>query len=359
MSRHFFEKINYSASNEDSESERQSLLINNQDTVLCITGSGSRSLDLLIDEPKKIISIDLNKTQNLLLELKIAAFKCLSYEEFSSFIGLSHSTDRLTTFERIKHELPHHARSYWSDKKELIINGVLYCGTWEKLLIKMLKLSKPRTSVINLLMTAESLDEQQAIWTTKWDNKIWNIYLKFITNQFLWKYIVKEPGSKFIPKSFDVYRYMKKRLDFMGMNVNMKKSHYANLLFYGHYKEACILPHHLREENFETIKNNIHKVEIVTESLSDFLTPLTNQISAFSLSDFSSYADAETYNSIWGDVIKSAKDGAKFCERQFLVKRSPEIVNPEVLRNDELENSLVMTDESFIYTFCVGKISKS
>lgn len=81
--------------------------------MLCITGSGSRPLDLLIDEPKKIISIDLNKTQNLLLELKIAAFKCLTYEGFSSFIGLSHSLNRITTFDRIKHELPQYARSYW------------------------------------------------------------------------------------------------------------------------------------------------------------------------------------------------------------------------------------------------------
>jgi len=54
MPRHFLERINYSASNEDSEAEIKRLLINNQDTVVYFTGSGLRPLDLLVDEPKKL-----------------------------------------------------------------------------------------------------------------------------------------------------------------------------------------------------------------------------------------------------------------------------------------------------------------
>ena len=62
MKEDFFNKINYSASNEDSESERIALSLTSEDTVLCITGSGARSLDLLVDSPKEIVSIDFRQS---------------------------------------------------------------------------------------------------------------------------------------------------------------------------------------------------------------------------------------------------------------------------------------------------------
>ena len=42
----FHNTLNYSSANEDSRSENKSLLINNNDKILCITGSGARTLDL-------------------------------------------------------------------------------------------------------------------------------------------------------------------------------------------------------------------------------------------------------------------------------------------------------------------------
>jgi S-adenosylmethionine:diacylglycerol 3-amino-3-carboxypropyl transferase len=89
----FFEKINYSASNEDGDSESEALQIRNSDVVLCITGSGARTLDLLIDNPSKIYSIDFNPTQNYLLKLKMAAYQALEYEEFCEFIDVFSLSD--------------------------------------------------------------------------------------------------------------------------------------------------------------------------------------------------------------------------------------------------------------------------
>jgi S-adenosylmethionine-diacylglycerol 3-amino-3-carboxypropyl transferase len=358
MSNHFFNKINYSASNEDSESERTSLQISERDVVLCITGSGSRSLDLLIDSPKKIISIDLNPTQNFLLELKIAGYKSLTYVEFCEFIGLVDSNDRISIYQRIKDELSDEARIFWNEHKAFIRDGILYCGTWERILRQMLKFAFPRANKIKELLNAPTLKVQHKTWITKWDNRGWKWYLKILSNRFLWKYIIQEPGFQLIPKTFDVYAYMKARLDFMGTQINMSRAHFANLLFAGRYLKGCELPHHLRAENYKVIKNNLRKIEIVTDSLTDYLNTESDQITVFSLSDFSSYADEKTYSSIWQGVIKSARKNARFCERQYLVKRNPELQFSEISRDSGLEDNLKNTDESFIYTFCTGQIIK-
>ena len=50
----YLNRINYSASNEDTNSERTALQIQNSDTVLCLTGSGDRVLSLIVDQPKKL-----------------------------------------------------------------------------------------------------------------------------------------------------------------------------------------------------------------------------------------------------------------------------------------------------------------
>lgn len=354
----FFTKINYSASNEDSESERKALDLKNSDTVLCITGSGARSLDLLVDLPQKIISIDLNPSQNFLLELKIAAFRVLDYQEFGEFIGLHTSANRHLIYKKLQPLLSPEAGNYWQKRPKAIGNGILYCGTWEKLLRGMLKLARPRKKIIAELMNAPNMAAQQNIWSKKWDNVVWRFYLKVISNQFLWKHVVREPGARIIPDSFDVYAYIKQCMEHMAMNFDLKTNHYAHLIFCGGYQPRCILPHYLRPENFELIKNNLDRVEIVTASLSDYLKPVENEITAFSLSDFSSYAPTNAYGSIWQSIIRSATPGARFCERQFLVKRNPEAQHAEIERDELLETALRKTDEAYIYTFCVGKIRK-
>ncbi|GAB2625625.1 hypothetical protein GCM10027035_21640 [Emticicia sediminis] len=356
----FFEKINYSACNEDSESERKVLRLTTDDVVLCITGSGARPLDLLVDNPKKIISVDFNATQNHLLALKIAAYKSLNYTEFKSFIGLENKFSRRDLYTKLSHLLSVEAKNYWYKNFNLIENGLLYCGTWERFLRMMAKAAFFRKKDIEKLMASETLEIQQEFWAKHWDNTIWKSFLKLVSNRFLWTKIIREPGALLIPQEFDVYEYMRSRMNHLANNHLLRTNHFANLLFYGEYKPDCLLPLHLREENFESIKKQIHKIEIITDSLLNVLDnqQLTESITAYSLSDFSSYADTKMYDEIWTKIIQHSTNGTKFCERFFLVKRQPEILHQQIERDYLLEKQLSDQDLTAIYTFCVGKLSK-
>ncbi len=358
MNDSFFNKIIYSACNEDSESECKALALTQADIVLCITGSGARPLDLLVDEPKKIISVDLNAHQNHLLALKIACYRTLSYPEFVAFIGLRPSVDRLKLFPKVAVALSDKAKAYWKDNISKIEAGVLYCGVWERLLKGMSYAAFFRKRKIDKLMAAQTIDEQRAYWDKSWDTIFWHMFLRAICNRFLWTKIIREPGALLIPKEFDVYAYMQERLRYAASHHLLGSSHFAHLMFYGQYGEACILPLHLQERHFETIKNNVHKVEIFNDTLYNVLQQkeITTSVTAYSLSDFSSYAEPDTYESIWRSLAGNARPGARFCERQFLVKRSPENISANIIRDHELEQRLENEDLAFIYSFCVGHI---
>ena len=271
MAKQFFNKINYSACNEDSESERRALQLSGYDTILCITGSGARPLDLLIDKPKRIISVDFNPTQNYLLELKICAYQHLNYREFRSIMGIDELGNRKAIFEKLKLHLSKEARIFWSTNFDAISSGLLYCGTWERLQQFMVRLAVFRRKKIKKLMSFDLVKDQADFWDKKWDNWIWRFFLRFLSNRFLWTKIIKEPGALLIPEDFNVFEYMYSRLNHLAHHQLLKTNHFAHLMFFGKYKEECILPIHLREENFELLKSQIHKIEIHTDSLIQIL----------------------------------------------------------------------------------------
>lgn len=358
MGKGFFEKINYSACNEDSESERLALKLTQQDTVLCITGSGARSLDLLIDQPQKIISVDFNPAQNNLLALKIAAYKTLDYKEFKSFIGLENNIDRSALFGRLSRELSTELKAYWKDHFTLIEEGLLYCGTWEKLLNKMSRSTLVRKKMLQQLMESDTLESQATFWNMHWDNAGWRLFLKALTSRFIWTKIIREPGMSLIPADFNIYTYLHGRLNHLARHFLLRENHFANLLFYGQYQEHCILPIHLQEAHYDTIRKMVDRIEIITAPLIDAVKEkaIIQQVTTYSLSDFSSYANPEMYAAIWFEIASRSQEGARFCERQFLVKRSPETLHQHIYRDHALEEKLNQADTTAIYTFCAGEI---
>ena len=363
MSSSFFNKINYSAANEDGNSERGFLSIKNKDRVLCITGSGARPLDLLVDKPESLLAIDFNPSQTSLCELKIACYKDLEYEEFCAFIGLSPSSTskRKSTYKALRFHLSSPAREFWDKHEAEIEKGILYCGTWEAFMQVMAKFAQVRSKTLSRLFSCHNLAEQYHIWTKNWDDIVWKSSLWLFSKRFVWKYLLKEPGIDFVPASMNIFWYMHDRFDHCAKSFLLKDNPYAHLLLWGrYYKES--LPLHLRPENFSTIKNRIDSLSLQTGSLLDFLhnDGVKNSFSAFSLSDFSSYADPNLYYDIWDGVINASVDGAKACERQFLVKYDPKELFPMRLsRNQQMEGNLFEKDDTFIYSFICATVRKT
>lgn len=358
----FLEIINYSSSNEDSNSELKALCINQYDSILCITGSGARPLDLLTSKPREIISIDFNPCQNFLLELKMAAIELLEYDEFLEFMGVRTSQKREIIYKEIRQRLSAEAKNFWDKQLEIIKTGVIYQGRWEKYFGKLARVvSFIRSNLRDRLFACKDTSEQTRIWYDKWNNILWRVFLIFISSRRVWKYLFGDPAFyEYVPKDFSISDYLNKRFALASENILFRESPFLTLLFFGRYNADSALPVYLRKENYETIKNNLSCIQIITQSLSEYLEQCEkNRFNKYSLSDFSSYTNSEEYTKIWKGIVKTASRGAIVCERQFLVKRElpPEVI-PFVIRDKELERELSRTDDSCFYTFIIGRIDK-
>jgi len=356
----FFETINYSSSNEDSNSEWKALSISHDDSILCITGSGARPLDLLIKGPQEIVSLDFNPCQNFILELKMAAIKHLGYEEYLELMGVLPSEQREVQYKSIRQHLSGEATHFWDSHLKMIREGLIYQGRWEKHFRRLARLvSFVRSNLRDRLFASHNTTEQAKIWRDDWDSFFWRIFLFSVSSRKVWKYVFGDPGFyEHVADDFSISEYLKERFAFASENLLFHNSPFLTLLFLGKYNIDSVLPPYLSKENFTTIRNNLSHLRLVTQSLSEYLEHgEENRFTKYSLSDFSSYTTAEEYAKIWNEIVRTASREAVVCERQFLVKRElPSEVRQFVIRDTDLEMELSRKDNSCFYTFIVGKI---
>jgi S-adenosylmethionine-diacylglycerol 3-amino-3-carboxypropyl transferase len=357
----FLETLNYSSSNEDSRSEVKALRIGEGDSILCITGSGARTLDLLAESPKEIVSIDFNPCQNFLLELKIHAIQHLEYEEFLEFLGVCSSQKRGHIYKTIRQSLSTDARKFWDSNSAMIENGVIYQGRWERYFHQLGRLvSLVRPHLRNKLFSCSSISDQARIWRDEWDTPLWRIFLRYISSRVVWKHIFGDPGFyRYVPVSFSIYKYLNTRFTNAFENILAGENPFAILLFFGKYSPYGVLPAHLQKRHYTTLRNSLERVRIVNQSLLGYLERCKkNSFDKYSLSDFASYTNTEEYKRIWIGIIKTASSGARVCERQFLVKRDIPVEVRSCIRLDEaLKFELTRTDNSIFYTFLIATIN--
>ncbi|MDX1906076.1 MAG: DUF3419 family protein [Bacteroidia bacterium] len=352
----FFSQLVYACANEDTQAELDALHPGPSDTVLCITGSGARPLDLLIAQPGAVVSVDLNPVQNRLLSLKMAAIRTLSYQDFGRLMGFlpSHPSRRFAYFQQVKPALSPEDALYWDKNGAQVSAGILYTGKWERYIrgIALAGLTRQRT--LRQLMAAPDVTTQYEIWKKSWDNGLWRAYLRTVCSTWFWRNIIREPGAALIAPETDPAAYMAACLDRMMQTRLLRSSFFATMMFTGRMDPAGDLPLHLQESHYETLRAGLDRVEIITADLSAYLHQTERRFEAYSLSDFSSYTPMPTYAHTWEGVMRTASPGARVCERFFLVRPSYE---PEgLIRDTTAETRIAGYEKTGIYTFRIGSV---
>jgi S-adenosylmethionine-diacylglycerol 3-amino-3-carboxypropyl transferase len=356
---HFFNTLNYSSSNEDGRSELLGLRLSPSDTVVTITGSGSRTLDLLLGHPGHIHSVDMNPCQTYLLELKLAGLRELNYEEWIGFLGVTPQETRLRSYSLCRHLLSPGAAAYWDDHADALKRGILFEGRWEKYFHKATTLlSIMGGKRIDRMFRAEDVSGQAAIYEAEWNDAIWRSFVKASASTVLCRYAFRDPGFfQHVPRTFPRGSYLLERFDAAFRTRKLSESPFLSLLLRGKF-DGHALPLHLRPENFDTLRESCDRISAATAPLGAFLLAQPpGSINAFSLSDVASYTSGEEYAGIWAAVCRAAAPGARICERQFLVHRElPDSAAALTTRDRTLEERLEREDDSTFYGFVVATV---
>lgn len=193
----FNDEYIYAFTWEDSRVDERLLNLGSDDIVLAITSAGDNILSYAAQSPARIHAIDLNPTQNHLLELKVAAYTArLSYDDFWLLFGEGkHPSFRSLLLTRLSPHLSSRAFQYWLRNASIFTDTRgrgLYDTGGSKHAIRVFRwISRVfgvRAAVRDVL-AAKTLNEQREIWQKRLRPALLSrLVSRFVVSseQFLW-----------------------------------------------------------------------------------------------------------------------------------------------------------------------------
>ncbi len=346
------EKVNFTSTNEDGETELAAL--RGCRRILCLTGTGTRVLDLLGGDAEEIVALDANRFQNFLLALKIAAIARLDRRACLAFLGIAPSAARVETYAKLRSDLTADARRYWDTQKRMIAGGIWHAGQWESLLRWNARFLSLRAGAVRSLMRAESLDEQGRIWGRHFTSSGLLATIETLGRDLVWRLVMREPAAAFLPDPKAVGARIEEDFRRASQSFLFRESDIATLALLGRHSADGPLPYHLRAENYERVRANLNRVRLLHGALAELATLEMDACDGFSLSDFGSYCGPEDYAACWAGISSAAESDARFCERIFMNPMHPPM--GLVVNDKNLSQRLSEVDKSIIYRIRAGTI---
>lgn len=345
-----FEIIRYANCWEDTDILLKGLSPKVNDKIISIASAGDNSFSLLLNNPEIVVAVDISSVQLYLVELKLAAINALSRVQNLEFLGFKPCNLRVHTYTNsIRSLLSAEAQQYWDQNKKAIEMGVIYSGKFENYFIGFSKKLLPlihNKKTIQQLFAPKTEQEQQLFYKTKWENWRWKLLLKLFTSKYVMGKFGRDPEFlKHVKLSVSEYIYQKAENHLKSKACQNNPILYFNLN--GNY--GSFEPHYLKEENFETIKQNSHKLVLKKGFVEDVFADY-GSFDCMNLSNIFEYMNVETFNSTAKKLVENTNIGGRLAYWNLMVPRKAANSFPNELQyQSSLSETLTTMDTGFFY----------
>ncbi len=357
-----FRDILYAQCWEDPAIDRAAFNMSEDDVLFSITSGGCNVLTFLLDNPQKIIALDVSPYQNYLLELKIACFIGLTHQDLLKFVGVLPAENRVGMYHDIRQYLSEDATKYWDQNMIKIKDGIIHCGRYEKymrFLGGMLKVLIGK-KIINRLFMTQRIEERRRIYDQYWNNYRWKIFTKIMLSRKMMSLLFDKAFFTYLEESFSFGDHFAQKTELAFKKLPVRRNYFLTYILYGNYS-VFALPEYLRPENFDTIRERVSRIHIITDTCQNYFSLIEdNSISRFNFSNIFEWMSEVEFENLLRETLRVAKDGSVITYRNLLVPREhPYILNTSIRSLNELAVILKSLDLSFIYNnYVVEKIEK-
>lgn len=316
----YFQNLNYTLANEDTNFELQ-LLPQNAKHIASVNGSGSRSLPLLFVQPETLWSIDVSPQQLWLSELRQATIRNFEHAEFLKFWGYIEvlGVERKKMFESLS--ISPEARDYFVQFFERIQwIEPLYQGKWENTFRKLAQINRLITGEEGAgIFSCETLSEQQHYLLSRFPLLRWKAVVAAlgtgtVFNALLYKGHFPKPNV-----ADSMFRFYLDSFHKLFLNTLAKENFFLQLCFFGKIIDPKAIPCEGRAEVFTAMKKALKhsRVELKKGDLIDTLATAPQPFDFVSLSDVPSYFYGEREKSFLQDIKKSVRPGGLVVLRSY------------------------------------------
>ncbi len=354
---------------EDPQVDREALNIQADSRILTIASGGCNVLNYLIDDPAKVVAVDLNPYHMYLTRLKLAGFAHLpNYDTFYDFFGRADQSHNLENYHQyIRPHLDVETRRFWDggmpwNKRNGYFKKNVYRYARFGYFMRFLhQIGKTVGFNPERLLKAQTLEEQK------------NIFDEDIAPFFDHWFVNKVGNLPFAVFSLGIppQQYEAMKTESEGNLVNLYRERVRRLvcdfpiqdnyfawqgfsLSYDHENRAAI-PDYLKEEHYETIKSRLPRVETHITSLIDYLAqePL-HALDRFVFLDSQDWMNDAMIAGLWFQMARVGRPASRIIFRTASTESPIESALPQELLkrfNYEKDRSdiLFRQDRSAIY----------
>ncbi len=358
-----FEDILYAQCWEDPELDRIAFHIKPGDTVFTITSGGCNALAFLIDSPAQVVAIDLNPFQNYLMELKLAAFGGLSYPELLEFMGVRKSDRRETMYLELRSKLSPDSLRYWDAQQGKIRQGLIHSGRYERYmrLLRAWTRAMMGQDLIEEFFEENRPERRAELFHDRWDNGLWKLLTRVLLSRRTMTFLFDAAFFRYVEGDFSFGQHFASRVEHALTDLSPKGNPFLAYILLGHYYSEDHLPTYLRPENFELIRQRLHRVTVKTIACDEYFRTLPDStISHFNFTNIFEWLSPEAFDALLRETWRVGRPGAVLTYRNLLVFREcPWMLEPLFSSDRELAQKLHAQDRSFIYrNYVIEKILK-
>jgi S-adenosylmethionine-diacylglycerol 3-amino-3-carboxypropyl transferase len=360
-----FKGLLYANCWEDPQLDRAALGIGKDDVVLSITSGGCNLLAFLLDDPRKVIALDVNPHQGYLLELKMAAFRMLSYRRNLEFFGVRPCSTRVAWYrQRLRPCLSGDAARFWDGHPRQIARGIIHAGRYERymrLLRKTVVAGFGKKRLIKKMFEADGPAAREKLYRDQWQGVWWRFLTGVMLSRRLNSLLFDKAFFAYLERDFSFGRHFAAKAERALVQLPMKENYFLSYILLGRYYDETHLPVYLRRESFRAIRERLDRVEIVTDSCQHFFANLEDSsISKFNFSNIFEWMSPAAFESLLRETVRVARDGAVLTYRNLLVRRErPQSLGGTIRSWRDLAKTLLEKDLSFIYdNYVVEQVEK-
>ncbi len=298
-------QLRYSVVWEDNATLFSALNISSTDNLLIITSAGCNVLNALLKNPAKVVAIDINPVQNKLLLLKKHIILHHDYPIYKSLLGLNGVEQVNSALQQLLQTLQANEKAFWCNFFSTHPAGILTAGKLEKYITGFYKtLPSKIQQRLTELISFDTPGEQYEYFVQHLDSSSFKeMFIGYFDDENLskgrdpklLKYATESGGVAF-------YNRLKKQIKWF----TLKDNFYFRFFFFGPLNlPGSILPPCQREENYGTLQEQLHKLEVVNgEAIDYLLTPGGAKITKASLSNIFEYTSKSEFEQVCQSLSK-------------------------------------------------------
>jgi S-adenosylmethionine-diacylglycerol 3-amino-3-carboxypropyl transferase len=373
----WFDAFVYNQIWEDPRVDLQALRLDERSNVLTISSGGCNALNYLLENPRSVTAVDLNRHHIFLLNLKIAALRFLpTYEDFFAFFGFGKSERTIKNYESfIAPNLDAETRRFWESNSfvgrithrrriNFFRKGGLYEHSRNGYFLRFFhKFSRLLGCRPDEVLKAKTPAEQAELYEK---------YIAPFFDSFVIKAIGKMPVTMFglgippqqydelkkdLPENanlIDVYKARTKRL---AVEYPIYENYFAWQAFARKYdtENRQAVPEYLKAENYARLKRNAGNIRTKIGSVTDELKNQPDEtFNRFVFLDAQDWMNPAAMTELWSAIAEKGEPGARIIFRTAGAASPVETDLPESLREkfvyeEDFSKELFKQDRASIY----------